>query len=1564
MAGDYTKFSFKHKNNYSGVYKQQGRVSLDSDWNELSDITDRRWRSETIDIIGKCVVPSYSPDGFSVIPSGVGTFDIGIGRAYVDGIQAECHGLSSLLSPPRYDEVLGEEQGTLPVPYNDQPHLPAPLPQSLTVPVLPPITNRTDLIYLDVWQREVTVIEAPPKKIDLGGTVAEVPGLREIALGGPDTTTRVQTAWQVKAITDVGDVSCPDEIQRWDNETRPSGGRLTTSTHVPPPDDNPCIISAAGGYRGIENRLYRVEIHTPGPLGTAKFKWSRNNASIVASVTAISAAPADQITVESIGRDEILRFNVGDWIEITDDHLEFQSKVGHMGQITDIDEGNRIITINDPVPGLLNLDPTDVTRHTRIKRWDQTSGVDGDGLLTVPLLATDMVDIEDGIRVSFDLDAVIVGGEFKVGDYWVFYARTADGSIEKLEKAPPRGIKHHYCRLALVTWGTTIETTRVHDCRTFWPPAHCCTIAVRPGEDIQAAIDSIPPEGGCICLLPGIHEIDKPLRIDGRKNLTITGTGAASKLVFHPYATIDSAHAMLYIVGDSRDIEIRDVLMHVDTQEHLIFVDEVSKEIKVENCILVNASSTENAVSDCILLGECCKVSVIGSKLVGVKGIVQAGSDMLSNMRKALSSLRPAPEGDDGSGEGDEDEDDVAVEAIRPLVVTLKGLRNIGNDIFFAVTGIELQDVLSGHISENRIQAITNEKRRSYSKPPRQTENDGVAGTVDIPEDNFYEKLEDNISALSICPGPIVEMGDETGVDNEEKIDEIPENTIGTYACLMEDFNIQENQITTTMYGIVLEHCRLVCMKGNNIKAGKRGISVNYGFETKIDNNSIRIMKQEQGLLVDYENDDIFSSYRKRFKTGYLGISIRFVRGLKINRNTITGQSAIGTWSREWGKRKDFQANSLLRLFRIERLWRVAVELGWILYRILSTFLASSSTGENGPAISKSKIEQKMFDWFTRLLSGKYIPHFIGKAEITDNQMMVSRFGVFCYKILTIGGLRICRNRVSGFQKTGILVHHLFSVGLVDTYARVVRCLIKWSLEFLTMLRNALEEFQVGTEPAEPPTTGPGITGIFALAISWILNLCSSYCGHEDTGEGDEEETETPPSPAETLKDALDDFLDNIDPAWIDDLVNQSYRIDKNTVGGSGDGIWTDIDSTHIANNKVTIWPASTVPYETVVFGVLLKQHFDNINAIGQTYFTSDIQGFADSAIELDRDMLFLFSIGALNWMEDNGDNEDFQTKFLSFLNVLRPHIDPTSNLITPITDIQEALNADPSNTSDAIKGWKKLIYVIMNELAGYGIVMRGANMVCRENIVTSKTNCILSLFSVSSNLDDSRQSTLEIPAIGGIWQYSNSISWFVDFIIQTREINLYDTIMSLLALLALLSEKNRNICIAQNEVDRGLVHGIRTLGVMGSRELEIFDNVVKNASRYSICHRELFNDEIHGKIHRNTLTKSEDSSVFAKTNIVLDDEFFALIWIENDDGTILISQNHGDDNASFGQSNRAVFVDSYVVGIIANHIMTVAEFAFEVKANNGLFTDNMTDKQNNISSTSSIEQGPNIDNL
>ncbi len=1576
MGGDYTRFTFKANKNYSGVLKQQGRVSLDSDWNELADIADRKWRSETLDIIGRCAVPVTTPEAFKVMPTGSGTFDIGIGRAYVDGIQTENHGLD----PQLYNPILGEEYKTNPVPYSDQPFFPTSLPPSLTAPALPPILGRTDLIYLDVWQREVTVIEDP--------------GIKEIALGGPDTTTRVQTAWQVKAITDVGDASCPDTIARWDDEVRPSGGRLTTSTFVPPPDDNPCIISAAGGYRGIENRLYRVEIHTPGPIGTARFKWSRNNASIVSEVQAIFAS-ADQITVRQIGRDQILRFNVGDWIEITDDHLEFQSQPGHMGQITNIDEANRIITINNTIPGSLNLDPTDATRHTRVRRWDQSSGVDANGLLSV---TAGPVDIEDGIQVYFSLDPSIAAGEFKIGDYWVFYARTADGSVEPLVNAPPRGIKHHYCRLAFVTWGADLESTFVRDCRTLWPPARCCPIAVRPGEDIQAAINRAPEEGGCVCLLPGIHRVYRPLLVDGRKNLTITGLGAATKVVFSPTAVEDPALAVLYVVGASRNIVIMGLFVHADALEHLIFIDEASEEIAIDDCILANGLGGTEDGSECILLGQCCKVATANSKLAGSRGIVQAGAEALERARTALSSLRPLPEQEEqveeGGNEGNEAEEDTDNddEQAEPIEVsTLQGLHVNSNEILFANIGVELQDVLSGDISKNSFDAITENKLAVFARSVAQTDEAGAAAGDIAPQD-FYTALEESLAALSFCPKPTETEGEESEAGEDEKVAEIPERTIGTFACVMEDFDIKDNEITAES-GIVLQHSRLTCTVHNNINVSRIGISIDYGFEAGILDNRIRIAVPDD-LSEKKEETNIWDALRQRFRAGRLGIGMRFVRGIKIKGNNIDAHSAIASWRRNWKLCKGIRAESLLRVLRIERPWRAVVELAWFFYQIFRLPSVSPATTANEtPAdadVAKSRkeqFEQRIFEWFTGLLASRYIPYFIGKANIAENRMEVSRFGIFFYKIVSVSGLRILRNRVSGFRKTGILVHPWFSVGLVDQLARALRCLLTWFVAFITMLRDGLRDLLEGTTPSERPAAGiaGGILGFMAQGISWILILCSRYCAGsaapEDEGEEDEEEQ--PPSLAEILKDALDDFLDHVNFAWLDDLVNQSYDIDKNVVAGAGDGIWTGLDTSRITNNKVTIWPASTVPYETVIFGMLLKNNFENVDS---PYYTDTVDMLATSMIELERDMLFFAGLveSLDGWLNEHINDEAFQVQLRGFLSQLAAHIDPESELADPITEMQDGLNEENLDLDKVSRAWSAAFVVMIRDIMGYGIAMMGANMVCRGNRVVSQTGCIIPFVTQKramtnrailqpgiSVLPGGRQLIFKAPAIAGIWQFSNFTSLLIDVLAlatvgKEDKRRLYCYVVALIALFALLLTRERTLCVAENSVEDALVHGIRTLPVAGLDEVDIYDNSVRDASRHGIYHASgifgMFDEDIHVKVHRNTVNRAEGASAFGNVQGA-DGDFSSLFWIDNEEGTTLMSQNHGDDEGLGGQGSRAVWVESDVVGVIANHILTSAASAFEIDAIKGLFTDNMTNQTNNIS-PAAIVQGPDVDNL
>ena len=531
MKGDISRYRFNARNGFSGVNQQQGRVQLDADWNEWTDVIDRRTRAETVDtygvfpstgIGGVAVVSPQTPDAF-LIEVIAGKLSIGQGRMYVDGLLAENFGDEN--GPQDFDPLLAELRGQNPLAYTQQPYNPDPVDLPATGP---------HLAYLEVWQRGVSHLQRPD--------------LVEKAIG-VDTTTRTQTVWQVRLLQNIdSSITCtsPDADlgAPWEAIIAPSAGRLSSRAVGVPPDSDPCELPPSGGYRGLENQLYRIEIHDGGVAGTATFKWSRDNASVAASV--VEVVSATKLKLASLGRDAVLRFNTGDWVEITDDWRELSGESGdpdrRIGEIRKIsvDDASQTISFSPALPaGLIPTGSGDNTleqRHLRVIRWDQKGLVRDDadnvivdldapaskGVIPVPAAGV-WVTLENGVQVQFSRDPAT--GVFRCNDYWSIAARTADASVEVLNGAPPRGIHHHYARLALVTFPDDEI-----DCRVHWPPdfdGGCCTVTVEPGDDIQAAIDSLPAIGGCVCIKTGLHETREALRIEN-SNIVMHGESAGA----------------------------------------------------------------------------------------------------------------------------------------------------------------------------------------------------------------------------------------------------------------------------------------------------------------------------------------------------------------------------------------------------------------------------------------------------------------------------------------------------------------------------------------------------------------------------------------------------------------------------------------------------------------------------------------------------------------------------------------------------------------------------------------------------------------------------------------------------------------------------------------------------------------------------------------------------------------------------------------------------------------------------------------------------------------------------
>jgi len=234
LKGDLSRHTFDKLKHYAGVLHQQGRVWLDSDWNTEVLLQLNLLRQETFDIIGKCGAPKPGT-AFKISPPLPGNpldaFEISggpgpEGRYYVDGILCQLDRNVNYLTQPDF-----------------------PNPPRLTIP---PRGNLDALVYIEVWQRLITYLEDEE--------------VREVALGGPDTATRVKTIAQVKVAPLSGrDRDCERALAALPF----GGGTLTTlqPTDTLPPD--PCRLPDPAAYTGRENHLYRVEIHDGGDVSGA-----------------------------------------------------------------------------------------------------------------------------------------------------------------------------------------------------------------------------------------------------------------------------------------------------------------------------------------------------------------------------------------------------------------------------------------------------------------------------------------------------------------------------------------------------------------------------------------------------------------------------------------------------------------------------------------------------------------------------------------------------------------------------------------------------------------------------------------------------------------------------------------------------------------------------------------------------------------------------------------------------------------------------------------------------------------------------------------------------------------------------------------------------------------------------------------------------------------------------------------------------------------------------------------------------------------------------------------------
>jgi hypothetical protein len=529
MYGDFSKLEEHRRNNghpagpdhanghwnhnIAEILFQQGRVITDDDGNRRAWVS-MDWRDRAgRDIIGAGVaaIPAATPNAFRVraalartSPDGVTDAKLIIhpGHAWADGLAVELPGdpespiqrVAAYLDPP------GSAAGR-------------------------------DAVILEVYRETLNGFQMPEALI-------------EPALGGVDTTELVHTAMRFRLLSLAEGEDCENLGHRL---AGPDHGTLSVSLQEADDPGGDCPVEESGGYTGFEHHLYRVEI---APVD-GKFVWSTFNGGLVGRGQFVATSTTEgkvQITanLQAIITSGLTSFYL-EAVEWSVEEGRWKVTYGAEATLNNENEIELGTTRFGTAPVVSHPAGTPVPA-VFFRLWNDIRDVaDFTGAPTV---------LGDGIELKFDQ---LPGAVFAPGDYWTFPVRAGDVGNPQLPfvDREPEGVVYHRVPLAIVDW--TGSEVSIKDCREIFQPLTkqdvCCSFTVGDGRSshgdfnrIEEALAHLPPEGGEICLLPGVHKANVQIRRG--KHIKITGCGNRTKV--HPDP--EMAEFPLFHIIDSTNI--------------------------------------------------------------------------------------------------------------------------------------------------------------------------------------------------------------------------------------------------------------------------------------------------------------------------------------------------------------------------------------------------------------------------------------------------------------------------------------------------------------------------------------------------------------------------------------------------------------------------------------------------------------------------------------------------------------------------------------------------------------------------------------------------------------------------------------------------------------------------------------------------------------------------------------------------------------------------------------------------------------------------------------------------
>ncbi len=495
MGSDRARVSYDPKQQYRSVVMQQGRVTLEADFNEELAIVGEELREETLDIVG----PNGTPDnGYLITPLSNSTppFDFSVrpGTMYVGGLR--------VTSPPPVPVAAPAGQAVIVtgglrysaqtdwLDFSDD-------PDWVDTSKNPP-TN--EFVYLFLREQEVSAVEDSD--------------LKDVALGGPDTAQRTRLIQHIVRLSDGQD--CATGLlaarEKWKSEGLGFNARTMQlvstatlkvgfSTSGSPPD--PCNPQAQGGYLGADNQLIRVQISgVDQATGNPKFVWGFDDASFLYRLD-LDKNNKQLLHLQSRPVDASHNPRANQAVEVLRSAAELSNGeyvASLSGLVFTLDHDYNPDTHKITLPATLTQLPDEYYDSTQTPRaflrvWEEEH-------VFTPDKSVDLGNT--GLQVTFEVH----GNVFHTGDYWLFAVRPSTPQQVYPERyladfQPPEGPRMWACPLGVIGWNQQVGTL-LADCRNPFDnlvnltkrQQGCCTITVRPEDlttvnTLQSIVDGV-----------------------------------------------------------------------------------------------------------------------------------------------------------------------------------------------------------------------------------------------------------------------------------------------------------------------------------------------------------------------------------------------------------------------------------------------------------------------------------------------------------------------------------------------------------------------------------------------------------------------------------------------------------------------------------------------------------------------------------------------------------------------------------------------------------------------------------------------------------------------------------------------------------------------------------------------------------------------------------------------------------------------------------------------------------------------------------------------------------------